>query len=109
LSRERLTDRVEAGEFLDSLYYRLNAIPLRVPSLRERPEDLCLLVVEILNELTPPNSTPPGVSADVWKALSSHEFPGNVRELRWILERALHQSDGKEIGLRHLPAEMHIG
>ena len=103
LSRGGLTEKVASGEFLDSLYYRVNAIHIHVPALDERELDLLPLAAELLRELTPPNISPPGISADAWSALSRHTFEGNVRELRWVLEGALVRSDGKEIAVSHLP------
>ena len=106
LSRQSLAERVLRGEFLDSLYYRINSIHLRVPALRERTEDLCPLVAELLRELSPPNTLPPGISPRAWNALSHYDFAGNVRELRWALERALLLSDGDEIDTVHLPEQL---
>jgi len=106
LSRVALAARVAAGTFLDSLYYRITAAQLRVPRLGERGEDLCPLVAELLREITPPNTSPPGISPRAWSALSRHTFKGNVRELRWALERAFLLSDGREIDGPHLPPEI---
>ena len=93
LSREALTGKVASGEFLDALHYRVSASHLHVPTLQERAEDLSL-VAELLRELTPPSTTPPRITPGAWDAISRHEFKGNVRELRWTLERALVQSSG---------------
>jgi len=106
LSRESLGDRVASGELMDSLHYRIHAVHLRVPPLRERSDDLFPLVAELLRELAPPSATSPGISPRAWVALSRHEFAGNVRELRWALERALLQSEGGEIDEVHLPAHI---
>jgi DNA-binding NtrC family response regulator len=103
---EPLAGAVASGAFLDSLYYRLNAIHLRVPTLRERAGDLSLLVVALLHELVPPGAAVPEVSAEAWAALAQHEFVGNVRELRWALERALSRAHGGVIDVTHLPAEV---
>ncbi len=105
LGREPLAERMSRGELLDSLYYRLNGTALHVPPLAERAEDLCPLVAQLLRELQPPARTVPGLSPAAWRALSSYAYPGNVRELRWILEHALAMSDGAPIDLAHLPAE----
>ncbi len=106
LARERLATHVEAGRLLEPLYYRLNGVQLHVPSLEDRAEDFCLLVAELLGELQQPTRTVPALTAAAWKALAGHAFPGNVRELRWILEHALAMSDGHAIDVRHFPQEI---
>jgi DNA-binding NtrC family response regulator len=109
LGQEPLAARMSRGQMLDALYYRLNGTTLQVPRLVEREEDLCPLVAQLLRQLQPPSRTIPAVSTAAWKALSSYGYPGNVRELRWILEHALAMSDGGPIGMSHLPAECSIG
>jgi DNA-binding NtrC family response regulator len=109
LAREGLADLVREGQFLDSLYYRLNTTQVHVPTLEERGEDLWPLVTELLRELEPPARTIPGVTFAAWSVLSSYPFPGNVRELRWALEQALATSDGGPIDVQHLPAELRAG
>jgi DNA-binding NtrC family response regulator len=106
LAREELAPRVVAGQFLDALYYRLNATQVRVPTLEERGEDLWPLVTELLREIEPPARTLPGVTSDAWSVLSNYPFPGNVRELRWALEQAVATSGGGPIDAHHLPAEL---
>jgi DNA-binding NtrC family response regulator len=106
LTRERLADRVLDGTFLQSLYYRLNGVQLRVPTLEERVEDLAALVAELLGELQPPSRTLPSLSADAWDAISHAKWPGNVRQLRAALEHALVMSAGGTIELQHLPQEV---
>jgi DNA-binding NtrC family response regulator len=105
LGREPLAARSERGDLLESLYYRLNGTTLHVPRLVDRAEDLCPLVTRLLEELQPPTLTLPGLTPEAWKALSGYTYPGNVRELRWILEHALAMSDGGPIDVSHLPAE----
>jgi DNA-binding NtrC family response regulator len=104
LTRADLASKVAAGEFLESLYYQLNGVELHVPALRERAEDLCQLVTELLRELVPADTRAPGVSARAWSAIVRHDFSGNVRELRWALEQALALSSGREIDVGDLPA-----
>jgi DNA-binding NtrC family response regulator len=106
LTRERLADRVIEGSFLESLYYRLNGVQLRVPALKERAEDLAALVAELLGELQPPSRTLPSLSAEAWEALAHAPWPGNVRQLRAALEHALAMSAGGTIELQHLPQEV---
>ncbi|HEX2122904.1 MAG TPA: sigma-54 dependent transcriptional regulator [Thermoanaerobaculia bacterium] len=85
-----LSAEVAAGRFRSDLYYRLNVVRLRVPPLRERMEDLPILVEEILRPLTKEMGRPmPKVTARALKKLESYPWPGNVRELRNVLERTL--------------------
>ena len=81
---------VDQGRFRQDLFYRLNVIGLRMPSLRECREDIPLLAGSILERLATGVGLPvPHLTAAAVKALSEHSFPGNVRELENILERAL--------------------
>jgi two-component system response regulator PilR (NtrC family) len=85
-----LAEQVEAGQFRQDLFYRLNVIELKMPSLREIPEDVALMVGAVLERLARQNGTaPPGISDDAMMQLRRYDFPGNVRELENILERAL--------------------
>jgi two-component system response regulator PilR (NtrC family) len=85
-----LADQVEAGEFRQDLFYRLNVIELKMPSLREIPEDVPLMVEKVLERLAKQNgTTPPKITEEALLALRRYDFPGNVRELENILERAL--------------------
>ena len=106
LARDGLSERLGRGEILESLYYRLSGATLHVPRLAERPEDLCHLVTHLLRELQPPSKTVPGLTVSAWEALSKYGYPGNVRELRWILEHALAMADGEPIDAEHLPEEV---
>ena len=106
LARKGLGKQLNRGELLESLYYRLNRTTLHVPTLAERSEDLCHLVTELLRELQPPSKTVPGLTVSAWEALSKYGYPGNVRELRWILEHALAMADGEPIDVEHLPEEV---
>jgi two-component system response regulator PilR (NtrC family) len=87
-THQNLAERVEQGKFRQDLYYRLNVIELHLPPLRERQDDIALLAEGILRRLTPPEH-PVNLSAPARSALESYAFPGNVRELENILERAL--------------------
>ena len=81
---------VEQGNFREDLYYRINVIELRVPPLRERGEDILMLAHHILQRLSDEQGIPlPDLSADARGVLLEYGFPGNVRELENILERAL--------------------
>ncbi len=93
-----LAARVEAGDFRQDLYYRINVIELRVPSLRQRREDIPQLAEYILARLTSDQEgAGPTLGHTALEALQRHAFPGNVRELENILERALTLCGGEEI------------
>jgi two-component system, NtrC family, response regulator PilR len=93
-----LADEVENGTFREDLFYRLNVIELRMPALREIREDIPLLAAEIVRKLVAPlNVTAPKLSFAALKELQSYGFPGNVRQLENILERALALTAGDEI------------
>ena len=93
-----LQDLVREGKFRQDLYYRLNVIELEVPSLRERPEDIPVLAEHMCARLTTSlGIKAPKLSDDAVEALAEYDFPGNVRELENILERALTLCDGNEI------------
>jgi two-component system, NtrC family, response regulator PilR len=85
-----LAEQVEAGEFRQDLFYRLNVIEMKMPGLREIPEDIPLMVAQVVERLGRQNGvTAPRVSDEALLALRRYDFPGNVRELENILERAL--------------------
>jgi len=93
-----LMSLVEEGKFRQDLYYRLNVIELKIPSLKERPEDIPLLAEKLCSNLAQNMGVDtPTISEDGLAALKAYDFPGNVRELENVLERALTLCDGKEI------------
>jgi len=88
----------ETGRFRQDLYYRINVIELHMPSLRERPEDIPLLVVHFLRQIAREWQTEtPRLDPDAMAALQQYAFPGNVRELENILERAMTLCEGNVI------------
>ena len=85
-----LAEQVDAGEFRQDLFYRLNVIELKMPSLREIPDDIPLMVAAVVERLARQSGAPPPViSEEAMLRLRRYDFPGNVRELENILERAL--------------------
>jgi two-component system response regulator PilR (NtrC family) len=97
-THKNLSHLVAEGKFREDLFYRVNVIELRVPSLRERPEDVPELADAILRRLgRRMKITPPMLGKDALAALESYAFPGNVRELENILERAITLSTSGEI------------
>jgi two-component system response regulator PilR (NtrC family) len=93
-----LSQLVAESRFREDLFYRVNVIELRVPSLRERPEDIPELAEAVLRRLgRRMKIAPPALGKDALIALEAYAFPGNVRELENILERAITLSTGGEI------------
>src|SRR3979490_1462405 len=97
-THKNLSQLVAEGKFREDLFYRVNVIELRVPSLRERPEDVPELAEAVLRRLgRRMKITPPALGKDALAALDAYAFPGNVRELENILERAITLSTSGEI------------
>jgi two-component system, NtrC family, response regulator PilR len=99
-TNQSLAGMVEAGRFRRDLYYRLNVVDLTMPPLRECREDIPLIAGHILQRLAAQNGQPaaPRLSAAALEQLMGYDFPGNVRELENILERALALSPAEELG-----------
>lgn len=107
-THQDLRELVAAGTFRQDLFYRLAVIELKMPPLREMHEDIPLLAAEVLSRLTTAPAVPPQLSEGAIKALQSYAFPGNVRELENILERALALVSGDEIRAEDLQLAAHI-
>ena len=86
-SNRDIKKMVETGEFRRDLYYRLNVIPVEVPPLRERLEDLPNLVSDLLNRLGTSDTPPPSITPEAIEVMSGYHWPGNVRELENELKR----------------------
>lgn len=99
-----LAAMVEAGSFRADLFYRLAVFPIRLPPLRERPEDIPLLAEALLRRVAP--GRPLSLSAEALAWLRAQRFPGNVRELRNLLERASLLCDGLVLGPEHLQPDV---
>jgi len=105
-THKNLGQLMEQGRFRQDLFYRLNVIELKMPALRERPEDIPLLAQALLHRLCQrTNTAPPAITGEALRLLKKHGYPGNVRELENVLERALILSDGKTIGVDDLLLE----
>ncbi len=97
-THKNLAALVEQGQFRQDLFYRINVIELRVPPLRERRGDVPLLANYILRQLAAKSGGSPGrLLPNAQQALESYDFPGNVRELENILERAMAMCDGDQV------------
>jgi two-component system, NtrC family, response regulator PilR len=102
-TNQSLAGMVEAGRFRRDLYYRLNVVDLTMPPLRECREDIPLIAAQILQRLAAQNGVAaPRLSAPALEELMAYDFPGNVRELENILERALALSSAEELGPQDL-------
>jgi DNA-binding NtrC family response regulator len=99
----RLEDKIAAGSFRQDLYFRLARSFIRVPPLRERPEDIPLLAAHFLAHFATEMGRPaPAITSAALTALAAHPFPGNIRELRNVIESALIAGGGREITPAHL-------
>jgi PAS domain S-box-containing protein len=104
-----LSDLVQRGSFRNDLYYRIRVIHLKLPTLRDRREDIPLLVQHLLDKFNRLQGKDiAGVSEEVMVRLMEHDYPGNVRELENIMEQAFVLCRGITIELRHLPPELRL-
>lgn len=102
-----LAAEVRAGRFREDLYYRLMVYPIHLPPLRQRREDIPLLVAHFLRRLRDDvGRTISRISPDALDALGKYSWPGNVRELQNVIHRAMLACDGDEIQLAHLPRDI---
>ncbi len=100
---------VENGTFREDLFYRLNVVNIHIPPLRERKTDIPLLVDYFIKKYcTSMNKPPIPIDQTALKRLQDFSFPGNIRELENMVERAIVVGDGKKIGLKDLPLEKTI-
>lgn len=101
-----LETAVKKGRFREDLYYRLNVIPISLPPLRHRKEDICLLVDLFCARLNDQLGTQHRFSREAVDIMIGYRFPGNVRELRNIVERCLSLAEEKSIRKNELPAHV---
>jgi two-component system response regulator AtoC len=107
-SRFDLGELVEEGKFRDELYYRLNVLELFIPPLRERRDDIPPLSGYFLDKFAKEfKKNVECISKEVISTFMSYDFPGNVRELEHIIERAVIVADGNTIEFKHLPRRFH--
>ena len=101
-----LKNMVENGTFREDLFYRLNVVNIHIPPLRDRKEDIPLLVDYFIKKYcTSMNKPPASIDPSALKRLQEFNFPGNIRELENMIERAIVVGDGKKISLKDLPLE----
>ena len=108
-TNKELDKEIAEEKFRQDLFYRLNVLPIVVPSLRDRKADLPLLVQHFVRRLCKENGKPiKQVSSDGISALESHDWPGNVRELRNIVERLIIMVESDTITASHVMSAVHI-
>jgi two-component system response regulator AtoC len=102
-----LTKEVNEGRFREDLFYRLNVLPIHIPPLRERKEDIPLLTHHFINKYNQSmNKNVAGINYGALEALMNHKWYGNVRELENTIERAIVLADKDNIELENLPIEI---
>jgi DNA-binding NtrC family response regulator len=102
-----LLDEIDSGRFREDLYYRLNVVPIYLPPLRERREDVAPLVEFFLKRYAEQNRKDvKRIHPDAMRLLRDHDWPGNVRELQNYVERAVILGDGLELTVEHLPPQL---
>ena len=108
-TNQNLTTLIEQKRFREDLYYRLNVLPVQLPPLRERTDDVPLLVHHFLDHARQERGGRAiGISDEAMQRLVLHDWPGNVRELENLMERLLVLTSEGEIGIDDLPAELRL-
>ena len=108
-TNRNLAAAVKAGTFREDLYYRLNVISVTVPPLRTRPRDLVRHAQDFLRFFAEESGCPArDFSAEAWQAVRRHPWPGNLRELRNSIERAVILARGRQVELHDLPGELAV-
>lgn len=106
-TNRNLTDLIKEGGFREDLFYRLNVVNINIPPLRERPEDIVELTHYFLYEMSIKYNKPIyGVSQNIMQSLLKHSWPGNIRELKNIVERMIIFSDNGNLNYESLPNEL---
>src|SRR5216117_487273 len=109
-THQKLAQLVAAGRFRQDLFYRINVIELAMPPLRDCRDDIAVIAAAILERLATQSGSPPArVTGEALEELRRHDFPGNIRELENILERALALSGSREIGIEDLRLSVPAG
>lgn len=107
-SNRDLPKMMEDGQFREDLFYRLKVVDLHLPPLRERKEDIPALVGQFMREINQrTGNNIADISPRAIEALKTHSWPGNIRELRHVIERAMLFCDDEVLNLGHLPPDFH--
>jgi two-component system response regulator AtoC len=108
-TNRNLEEAVKQGEFREDLFYRLNVVPIKLPPLRERAEDIPLLIETFLPEFCAQhNRAPKTIAPEAMRLLRLYSWPGNIRQLRNLLERLVITVRESTIGPEHLPEEIQV-
>jgi transcriptional regulator with PAS, ATPase and Fis domain len=105
-TNKNLDEMVKAGLFRDDLYYRLNVVAIEIPPLRERKEDIPLLVLHFIKKLNNKYRFQKRIHPEVVDCFMMHQWPGNIRELENVIERMLVMTEEEEISAKHLPLNL---
>jgi DNA-binding NtrC family response regulator len=106
-TNKNIEEQIRKGLFREDLYYRLNVIEVRIPSLRERKEDISALTQHFIENYSRENNKKvTGMTDDALEVLMQYSWPGNVRELRNVIERSVVLSGSDKIGLNELPSKI---
>jgi DNA-binding NtrC family response regulator len=106
-SNRDLENEVKVGRFRQDLFFRLNVVPLALPPLRERPEDIPLLAAYFVTKSAEKHGQPtPELQPELIEVLQEYEWPGNVRELENLIERLVVLSSGPSLGMEFVPEKM---
>lgn len=109
-TNRNLEEMLKQGKFREDLYYRLNVIPIICPPLRERPDDIEVLAKHFIRKAAlAVGRKVEGITPEALRTLQSYDWPGNVRQLEWAMERAVLLGEGDEVGLEDVPAELFQG
>lgn len=102
-TNRNLEEQVKEGTFREDLYYRLNVIPIQIPSLRTRPEDVSVMIDNFLEAFNSKYGVMKGLSLEAENVLHRYQWPGNVRELENVMERIVVTTEAKEINVKDIP------
>jgi len=106
-TNRNLAQEVESGRFREDLFYRLNVVPIQLPALRERKEDIPVLLQHFLHKYAGKNDKAfHEVDAEALEALLNYDWPGNVRELENVMERVVVLNNDTQVKLKHLPQQI---
>jgi transcriptional regulator with PAS, ATPase and Fis domain len=103
-TNRNIPELIKRRRFRDDLFYRLNTMMVEIPTLSERREDIPLLVNHYLQTM---GRLDLQVSDEAWQAFNNHDWPGNIRELKNVINRAVSLTDGNTIEMSNLPDNMH--
>jgi PAS domain S-box-containing protein len=108
-TKRKLEQEVKEGRFREDLFYRLNVIPIEIPPLRERKEDILPLTLHFVKQINEKYNLNKQLASGVLDELNKYSWPGNVRELQNIIERVIVTTDEELIGVKQLPEQINSG